>query len=104
MAILNDTETVINVKGGTSFTVEIPLQSGTGYSWLYDTASTQCQLVEKTSKSSSSEVPGGTKYQVFTFRAPADFEEDVIRFELRRSFEPHATPANTKRVKVKRLQ
>jgi predicted secreted protein len=104
MTILNDTETIINVKEGATFTIGIALQSGTGYSWHYDTTSSRCQFLGKKTQSNNLTTPGGKKYEVFTFRASDDFEEQHMRFELRRSFEPDAPPANAKSVKLKRLR
>jgi predicted secreted protein len=103
---LNHKEDSLSVKSSASFAVEIPLQSGTGYSWEFDSLSVQSKLVSRTTANTASteeNMPGGTIMEVFTFKAPSGFREETLTFTLRRPWEKNNAPAEVRMLKLKRL-
>lgn len=103
---LKEKEDSLQVKSNASFAVEIPLQSGTGYSWEFDALSVQSKLVSKSTASIPSTeeaMPGGTIVEVFTFKAPSGFREEMLTFTLRRPWEKNNAPSEVRVLKLKRL-
>lgn len=93
------------LKSSASFAVEIPLQSGTGYSWEFDALSVQSRLLSKSTASlpATDSLPGGTMLEVFTFKAPSGLKEETLTFTLRRPWEKNNAPAEVRVLKLKRL-
>lgn len=105
---LNNREDSLTVRSNANFAVEIPLQSGTGYSWEFDALSVQSRLVGRTTASrpateDSTAMPGAPVVEVFTFKAPATFSEETLTFTLRRPWEKNNAPAEVRVLRLKRL-
>lgn len=103
---LKEKEDSLQVKSNAAFAVEIPLQSGTGYSWEFDALSVQSKLVNKSTASTPSTeeaMPGNTVVEVFTFKAPSGFREEKLTFTLRRPWEKNNAPSEVRVLKLKRL-
>lgn len=105
---LKEKEDSLSVKSNANFAVEIPLQSGTGYSWEFDALSVQSKLVGRTTASmpsteDSTAVVGAPVVEVFTFKAPAGFREELLTFKLRRPWEKNNAPAEVRVLKLKKL-
>ena len=103
---LKEKEDSLLVKSNANFAVEIPLQSGTGYSWEFDALSVQSKLVSRSTAnipSTEENMPGGTIVEVFTFKAPAGFREETLTFTLRRPWEKKNAPAEVRQLRLKRL-
>lgn len=103
---LKDKEDSLFVRTNATFAVEIPLQSGTGYSWEFDALSVQSKLMSRTTAGATDtteQMPGGTILEVFTFKAPSGFREETLTFTLRRPWEKNNAPAEVRMLKLKRL-
>lgn len=105
---LKEKQDSLSVKSSAAFAVEIPLQSGTGYSWEFDALSVQSKLTGRTTANFSSAedstiTTGGTVVEVFTFKAPSGFREETLTFTLRRPWEKKNAPAEVRILKLKRL-
>lgn len=102
--VLQDKEDTLSVKPNSSYVVEIPLQSGTGYSWEFDALSVQSKLLSRgTSTPGDTSLPGGTIHDVFTFKAPGSFTEETLTFTLRRSWEKNGAPAQVRSLRIKKM-
>lgn len=101
---LQNNEETLSVKPNTAYIVEIPLQSGTGYTWEFDALSVKSKLLSRgTSTPGDTTLPGGTIHDVFTFKAPASFTEETLNFTLRRPWEKNGAPAQVRALRVKKL-
>jgi len=103
---LNEKQDSLSVKSSSTYAVEIPLQSGTGYSWEFDALSVKSKLTGRTTANApetEENLPGGKILEVFTFKAPASFNEETLTFTLRRPFEKNGAPAEVRMLKLKKL-
>lgn len=93
------------LKSNASFAVEIPLQSGTGYSWEFDALSVKSRLLNKSTASipETDSLPGGAMLEVFTFKAPSALKEETLTFTLRRPWEKNNAASQVRVLKLKRL-
>lgn len=86
--ILEKSETTLALRNGSTFTVKIPLQAGTGYDWVLDRGKSQIEEISSsTQKSEKGDLPGGQVMKTFTLRTTKAMGEDVLKFNLSRSFE-----------------
>ncbi|MBO9635574.1 MAG: protease inhibitor I42 family protein [Chitinophagaceae bacterium] len=105
---LKEKEDSLSIKPNANFAVEIPVQSGTGYTWEFDALSVQSKLMGRNTASmpateDSTAMVGGPVLEVFTFKAPAAFREETLTFTLRRPWEKNNTPADVRVLRLKRL-
>lgn len=93
------------LKSNASFAVEIPLQSGTGYSWEFDALSVKSRLLNKGTATlpATDSLPGGAMLEVFTFKAPSGLKEETLTFTLRRPWGKNNAPSEVRVLKLKRL-
>lgn len=88
VVILEKSEATVALRSGSTFTVKIPLQAGTGYDWTLDKGKSQIEEVSSsTQKSEEKDLPGGKVMKTFTLRTTKAMGEDVLKFNLSRSFE-----------------
>lgn len=88
VVILDKSETTVALHSGSFLTVKIPLQTGTGYDWTLNKGKSQIEEVSfSTEKSEGSNIPGVKVMKVFSLRTTKAMGEDVLKFNLSRSFE-----------------
>lgn len=85
--VLENAETTVAIHSGGSLKVKIPLQSGTGYDWTLDKGQSQIEEISSSvQKTNGSKVGGGTM-KIFTLHTTKAMGEDLLKFNLARSFE-----------------
>ncbi|MBE9466465.1 protease inhibitor I42 family protein [Dyadobacter subterraneus] len=88
VVILEKSETTVALRNGSSLTVKIPLQAGTGYDWTLDKGKSQIEEISSyTEKSQKENLPGRKRMKIFTLRTTKAMGEDLLKFNLSRSFE-----------------
>lgn len=88
VVILEKSEATVALRSGSFLTVKIPLQAGTGYDWTLDKGKSQIEEVSSaTEKSEQTNLPGGKVMKVFYLRTTKAMGEDLLKFNLSRSFE-----------------
>ncbi|MCF0056830.1 protease inhibitor I42 family protein [Dyadobacter sp. CY356] len=88
VVILEKSEDTVALRSGSSLTVKLPLQAGTGYDWTLDKGKSQIEEIStSTNKSEDKNLPGGKMIKTFTLRTTKAMGEDVLKFNLSRSFE-----------------
>lgn len=88
VVILEKSEATVALRSGASFIVKLPLQAGTGYDWTLDKGKSQIEEISSsTQKSEETSMPGGKMMKTFTLRTTKAMGEDVLKFNLSRSFE-----------------
>ncbi|WP_159475926.1 protease inhibitor I42 family protein [Dyadobacter sp. 3J3] len=100
VVILEKSEATVALRSGSSLTVKLPLQAGTGYDWTLDKGKSQIEeIASSTQKSAEKDLPGGKMMKTFTLRTTKAMGEDVLKFNLSRSFEKNP-PAETRILNV----
>ncbi len=88
VVILEKSEDTVALRSGSSLTVKLPLQAGTGYDWTLDKGKSHIEEIStSTQKSDDKNLPGGKMLKTFTLRTTKAMGEDVLKFNLSRSFE-----------------
>ncbi|GLU50578.1 protease inhibitor I42 family protein [Dyadobacter frigoris] len=88
VVILEKSETTVALRNGSSLIVKLPLQAGTGYDWTLDKGKSQIEEISSsTQKTEKKDLPGGKMIKTFTLRTTKAMGEDVLTFNLSRSFE-----------------
>ncbi len=94
--------TVIKTGIGQEFTIELPSNPATGYSWqLISLPTGSIQLQDKTFKLAEEmeNVVGAGGYEIWTFMALKKETVDLV-FEYKRSWEQQESPADKSQVRI----
>jgi predicted secreted protein len=92
---LDDKETSLKIRNGNLFTIEIPVQAGTGYQWDLAAPPTKCHFISADVKNTQPENVGGKEMRMMRFSSSETGSEDV-HFILHRPFENDKTPVEKK--------
>jgi predicted secreted protein len=99
VVILEKTETTVAIHSGGSLKVKIPLQSGTGYDWTLDKGQSHIEEISSSVEKTDGRKVGGGTMKIFNLHTTKAMGEDLLKFNLARSFEKGA-PSETRSLNV----
>lgn len=92
---LDEKEASLKIKHGNLFTIEIPVQAGTGYQWDIAAPPTKCHFIGADIRNDSTGNVGGKEMRIMRFSSSETGSEDV-HFILHRAFETDKAPVDEK--------
>jgi predicted secreted protein len=95
VVILEKAETTVAIHSGGSLKVKIPLQSGTGYDWTLDKGQSHMEEISSSVEKTDGRKVGGGTMKIFNLHTTKAMGEDLLKFNLARSFEKGA-PSETR--------